>query len=613
MVLQGKDQPPKRACVFAFYDKHGVVDRYIPALLSSLRPFCEKLLIVVNGPLSPAGKDAFESLGAQLLQRENGGFDIAGYKAGILQLLSEEALWDEVIFLNQTVFGPIYPLEEMFKKMDARDLDFWGITKHPGFAKDPWGTAGGGAVPAHIQSYFVAVRKKMLYTTAFLQYWKELPIAETYYDAVGGHEMRFTKHFEDLGFQSGVYIDPKELLIYDDYPLMHHSYPVSVDYRCPFIKRKGFFTVKEEFLLWNSGGHTGKVVQWLEQNRPAILEMALENLLRTEDAYLVYLNSGTVWQKVETVAEKTYLYVLDNPEAEALAHHFAQRPATWVFFENEGVQARFLSIARTPLHHGIGTLQKLWQMAGKETGPVAFYTNVWRLLTTNPNPYPDRATLEIGLAAADAAPALEKESSAQVMLPLPTIHERGVSISYAYEEVKEKLASYAEKWGYNLQNTTALFPSFSRCFAAAPAVFEKLGEAISVGFRLDAEEVAYLPCLAAAAMAKRCIFFVPGEQAAAYLLGERYMLDGYSRVFATEQKRVYPSILFRMQAIKEVFDDRRYEMTLRDAFKGNLSFKQKMWIALQLFLSPGAFERVRYLLSGGKPPAPPVHEKSDID
>ena len=35
-----------------------------------------------------------------------------------------------MIMMNFTIMGPIYPFEEMFKKMDSKDLDFWGMTKH---------------------------------------------------------------------------------------------------------------------------------------------------------------------------------------------------------------------------------------------------------------------------------------------------------------------------------------------------------------------------------------------------------------------------------------------------------------------------------------------------
>lgn len=37
--------------------------------------------------------------------------------------------FDEMIMMNFTIMGPVYPLNEMFECMDAKDLDFWGVTK----------------------------------------------------------------------------------------------------------------------------------------------------------------------------------------------------------------------------------------------------------------------------------------------------------------------------------------------------------------------------------------------------------------------------------------------------------------------------------------------------
>ena len=60
-----------------------------------------------------------------------------------------------------------------------------------------------------------------------------------------------------------------------------------------------------------------------------------------------------------------------------------------------------------------------------------------------------------------------------------------------------------------------------------------------------------------------------------------------------------------MQWIKDFYDERRYQMTLEQAFKAKLSFKQKLWIISQLLLSPQAFERLQRLLHRGK--LPPAH------
>ncbi|EEX73794.1 hypothetical protein, partial [Leptotrichia hofstadii] len=47
----------KRAIIFLFYDKDGIVDDYIPTLFQGLKGFYDKLCFVANGKLSEEGKE----------------------------------------------------------------------------------------------------------------------------------------------------------------------------------------------------------------------------------------------------------------------------------------------------------------------------------------------------------------------------------------------------------------------------------------------------------------------------------------------------------------------------------------------------------------------------
>ena len=96
--------------------------------------------------------------------------------------------------------GPVYPLEEMFKTMDQRDLDFWGITMFHEYKEgDPFGTIPYGYIPNHIQSHFIAVRKPMLNSLEYQMYWDHMQMIHDYREAVGCHEAIFTKRFADAG------------------------------------------------------------------------------------------------------------------------------------------------------------------------------------------------------------------------------------------------------------------------------------------------------------------------------------------------------------------------------------------------------------------------------
>ena len=91
--------------------------------LAELSKYVTDLVVVANGACSSQAKTMFSQYTDHIIVRENVGLDAAAYKQAMLELgwkkLQE---YDEVICLNDTVMGPVYPFSEMFSKMDASPL-----------------------------------------------------------------------------------------------------------------------------------------------------------------------------------------------------------------------------------------------------------------------------------------------------------------------------------------------------------------------------------------------------------------------------------------------------------------------------------------------------------
>ena len=78
----------KRLLIYVVYDARGDVEDYIPYALTSLREHCDRILVVVNGLLTDRGRAALEPVADQIVQRENRGFDIWGYKLSLIHISS---------------------------------------------------------------------------------------------------------------------------------------------------------------------------------------------------------------------------------------------------------------------------------------------------------------------------------------------------------------------------------------------------------------------------------------------------------------------------------------------------------------------------------------------
>jgi len=227
----------RRVAIFSLYNERGIADDYVIFLLEKLHEFVERIFVVSNGELSKDSEIAIKGKCDRLIIRKNEGFDVWGYKTGIEAIgfdsLSE---YDELILLNDTCYGPLFPFSEMFSEMESRDCDFWGSAAHQEMTPNPF--TGTGRLPRHLTANFIAIRKGMLKSLAFKRYWENLPKIKTYIDAILIHESRFTKHFTDLGYAAGTYADP------DQYGSRYPAF-INVDEtiinRFPLLKRRPFF------------------------------------------------------------------------------------------------------------------------------------------------------------------------------------------------------------------------------------------------------------------------------------------------------------------------------------------------------------------------------------
>ncbi|WP_295011524.1 rhamnan synthesis F family protein [uncultured Microbacterium sp.] len=274
----------KRIAFYLFWEREGIVDRYIPYCLDKLREHVEHIVVISNGPLSEDGRAALKSVSDEVWERENVGFDVWGYKEALEKFgFDRLADYDELILLNYTFFGPVYPFSEMFAKTDEWDVDFWGITEHAEVA--PHHFAQGGVLPRHIQSHWLAVRKSLLGSAAFRRYWETMPMITSYEQSIDRHEARFAQHFEERGFRWRV------VYPYTDFPSRNPVLDDVVELvaeRCPIVKRRTFF---HDPLYLSDHAIIGRdVISVLEQSSDYPVELIWENVARTMEPRVAATN-----------------------------------------------------------------------------------------------------------------------------------------------------------------------------------------------------------------------------------------------------------------------------------------------------------------------------------
>lgn len=315
----------KRLAVYCFYDKDGVVDDYVVFFLKALRKTVSKICCVANGMLTDSGRKALMACTDELTERENIGFDAWAYASFVNGRLDEIRQYDELVFCNNSFFGPLYPLDDVFREMDSRPekSDFWGMTVHPkmNFVIDKCQKLS--YVNEHVQSYFVVFTKKVLKSSAFADFFRKLPKINTFLEAVCLYELELTRVLSDAGFSFSSFVDKEDLpptdctVLYPDTLVMDKKYP--------FVKRKVFFAPYENFFAAGRGQNSRRCLDYVKNNTSYNVDLIWQHILRTQKMSVLrqtlnlnYILSSTISGKLANPSRKVavicYVYYPDDVE-----------------------------------------------------------------------------------------------------------------------------------------------------------------------------------------------------------------------------------------------------------------------------------------------------------
>jgi glycosyltransferase involved in cell wall biosynthesis len=144
-----------RIVLFAAYSASGRIPETTLIYLRGLREVCDAIVFVMDAPILPGEAGKLEGLVDHAVFRHHGGYDfmswkIAFSKAKELGLPGKSGL-DELVFANDSCYGPVFPFAKVFAAMENRKCDFWGLTANNAFTGID-----------HIQSFFLVFRRRIL-------------------------------------------------------------------------------------------------------------------------------------------------------------------------------------------------------------------------------------------------------------------------------------------------------------------------------------------------------------------------------------------------------------------------------------------------------------------
>lgn len=190
----------RRCIVFAHYDRDRLIDDYVLYLLASLRKHAEQL-VFVSVSATPEQLLRLHGICDVAVARENIGYDFMSWKLG-LQYIRNLDIIDEVLFVNDSIYGPLCDLRRLFERSDLLPADFWGLTRcHE--------------IRPHIQSFFFAFRRRLIDSGIFDAFWSTVSSLSDKREIIRRYEVGMTEFIEQRGGRVGQLYDQQGLSLHD--------------------------------------------------------------------------------------------------------------------------------------------------------------------------------------------------------------------------------------------------------------------------------------------------------------------------------------------------------------------------------------------------------------
>lgn len=229
----------KRIAFVVYFSENNSLDGYVEYFLGKIRPLYHTVIIISNSALNEHDRACLLRYGDEIIERENTGYDFAAWAAGIRHVgWKSMTEYDHVTLMNTTCFGPIFPLEPIYRSMESEEIDFWGMTNFRRTGGIDW--YPGGTIPEHIQSYFLSFRSEVVSSQVFRAFIREVSTDIPRDDVIINYETKLTEKLTRAGYHYRVVFDTIDLLVRDYIDYSRYDAGACIEAGVPLVKIKAF-------------------------------------------------------------------------------------------------------------------------------------------------------------------------------------------------------------------------------------------------------------------------------------------------------------------------------------------------------------------------------------
>lgn len=222
----------KRTAIFAHYDKNNKIQDYVVYYLQELKKVANNIIFVSDNNLSSRELSKIKNIVSYSIAQKHGEYDFGSYKRGFLYAKDNGYLNNikELIFANDSCYGPLFPFDIMFDDMSIKPVDFWGVTFNVHGLNPNIKNQG------HIQSYFVVFKPQIFNSEIFNNFICSIKKEEIKEKIIENYEIGLSRMLIKAGFNWDVYFEESKKDNFKTCNLFVEYYDLAIKNNVPLIK-----------------------------------------------------------------------------------------------------------------------------------------------------------------------------------------------------------------------------------------------------------------------------------------------------------------------------------------------------------------------------------------
>ncbi len=226
----------RRYAVFASYTSNGIIGNDVVFYLRELNKITDGIVFIADNEINEEEAKKLDDLTIYYKFERHNEYDFGSYKRGFLYLKESGLLnnANEIIFANDSCYGPLKPLDKFIKKWEIENKpDFYGITVN-NYGIQYGKTTYTMVKNPHIQSYFFMVTKSIFEKDFFVNFMNSIKSENSKNSVIYKYEIGLSDEIKKNNFKIASYFIFKN----------EKENPTLIGKKLLYTIRNGFFIKK---------------------------------------------------------------------------------------------------------------------------------------------------------------------------------------------------------------------------------------------------------------------------------------------------------------------------------------------------------------------------------